>query len=127
MYKINGETIDAFIPQKTYYNNCVTSNRLIFEVFLISNNDMFLKIITTPTSSNTRTSELVCNGTVTSLNLNVGSADGDMVSFYHLDDMGKNWNVVYELYKQTGLTSQLYILRLEDTFYTVADGAQRWN
>lgn len=107
----------------TVYNNRVTSNRLIFEVFLISNNDMFLNVITTPTSSNTGTSELVCNGTTTSLNLNVGSADGAMISFYHLDDTGKNWNIVYELYNQTGLTSQLYLLRLEDTFYTVTDGA----
>lgn len=107
----------------TVYSNRVTSNRLIFEVFLISNNDMFLNVITTPTSGNSGTSELVCNGTTTSLNLNVGSADGAMVSFYHLDDAGKTWNIVYEMYKQTGKSSQLYLLRLENTFYTVADGA----
>ena len=106
----------------TVYNNRITSNRLIFEVFLISNNDMFLNVITTPTSGNSGTSELVCNSTTTSLNLNVGSADGAMVSFYHLDDAGKTWDIVYELYKQTGATQPLYLLRLEDTFYTVTDG-----
>ena len=106
----------------TVYSNRVTSNRLIFELFLISNNDMFLNVITTPTSGNSGTSELVCNNTTTSLNLNVGSANGAMVSFYHLDNAGKTWNIVYEQYKQSGLSSQLYLMRLEDTFYTVTDG-----
>lgn len=106
----------------TVYSNRVTSNRLIFEVFLISNNDMFLNVITTPTSGNYGPSELVCNSTTTSLNVNVGSADGAMISFYHLDDAGKTWNIVYEVYKQTGVSSQLYLLRLEDTFCTVTDG-----
>ena len=107
----------------TVYNNRVTSNRLIFEVFLISNNDMFLNIITTPTSGNYGASELVCNSITTTLNVNVGSADGAMISFYHLDTVGKTWNIVYEPYQQEGASSQLYLLRLEDTFYTITDGA----
>ena len=106
----------------TVYSNRVTSNRLIFEFFLISNNDMFLNVITTPTSGNSGTSELICNNTTTSLNLNVGSADCAMVSFYHKDAQGKTWDIVYETYKQSGVSSQLYLLRLEDTFYTIADG-----
>lgn len=106
----------------TVYNNRVTSNRLIFELFLISNNDMFLNIITTPTSGNYGESSLICNGTTTTLNVNVGSADGAMVSFYHKDTQGKTWDIVYESYKQSGVLSQLYLLRLEDTFYTITDG-----
>lgn len=106
----------------TVYNNRVTSNRLIFELFLISNNDMFLNIITTPTSGNYGESSLICNGTTTTLNVNVGSPDGAMISFYHKDAQGKTWDIVYETYTQSGVSSQLYLLRLEDTFYTIADG-----
>lgn len=86
----------------TVYKNRVESNRLIFELFLISNNDMFLNVIQTPTSGNNGESSLVCNGTTTGLNLNVGSPDGAMVSFYHLDENGYQWDIRYEMYSQAG-------------------------
>ncbi|WP_395152286.1 hypothetical protein [uncultured Allofournierella sp.] len=106
----------------TVYNNRVPSNRLVFEVFLISNNDIFLNIVTTPTSGNYGESSLVCNGITTPLNVNVGSPDGAMISFYHKDAQGKTWDIAYEAYTQSGVSSRLYLLRLEDMFYTVADG-----
>ena len=106
----------------TVYKNRVESNRLIFELFLISNNDMFLNVIQTPTSGNNGESSLVCNGTTTGLNLNVGSPDGAMVSFYHLDENGYQWDIRYEMYSQAGGGTQLYLLRLEDTFYAVSEG-----
>lgn len=55
-------------------------------------------------------------------NLNVGSPDGAMVSFYHLDDSGYQWDIRYEMYSQAGGGTQLYLLRLEDTFYSVSEG-----
>lgn len=106
----------------TVYNNRVESNRLIFELFLLSNNDMFLNMIQTPTSGNSGTSEMICNSTTTALTLATGTT-GTLISFYHLDDMGKAWDVVYEMYEQAGASSQLYLLRLEDIYYTVTDGA----
>ena len=106
----------------TVYKNRVESNRLIFELFLISNNDMFLNVIQTPTSGNNGESSLGCNGTTTGLNLNVGSPDGAMVSFYHLDENGYQWDIRYEMYSQAGGGTQLYLLRLEDTFYAVSEG-----
>lgn len=105
----------------TVYSNRVESNRLVFEVFLISNDDMFLNVIRTPTSGNYGESCLVCNGTVMALNVNIGSPDGAMISFYHMDENGFQWDIRYEMYRQAGVETQLYLLRLGDDFYTAAE------
>lgn len=106
----------------TVYSNRVESNRLIFELFLLSNNDMFLNVIQTPTSGNTGTSELICNGTTTALTLFDGIGGGTQVSFYHQDNAGRSWEVVYAMYEQKGSESYGYLLKQGDAFYTLADG-----
>ena len=108
----------------TVYNNRVEANRLIFELFLLGNNDMFLNVIQTPTSGNTGTSDLICGSTTTPLTLadSTGTGGGTMVSFYHNDELGKNWNIVYGMYEGTGSDSYGYLLNLEDVFYTITDG-----
>lgn len=106
----------------TVYSNRVESNRLIFELFLLSNNDMFLNVIQTPTSGNTGTSELICNGTITALTLFDGSGGGTQVSFYHQDDAGRSWEIVYAMYEQKGNESYSYLLKQDNAFYTIADG-----
>lgn len=45
-----------------------------------------------------------------------------MVSFYHNDELGKNWNIVYGMYEGTGSDSYGYLLKLEDVFYPITDG-----
>ena len=86
----------------TVYSNRVESNRLIFELFIMSNKDMFLNVIQTPTSGNTGTSQLICGNSTLTLSLvdSTGQGAGTMVSFYHLDDQGKTWNIVYDNYKE---------------------------
>lgn len=106
----------------TVYSNRVERNQLIFELFLLSNNDMFLNVIQTPTSGNTGTSELICNGTTTALTLFDGSGGGTQVSFYHQDDAGRSWEIVYAMYEQKGSESYGYLLKRGDAFYTIADG-----
>lgn len=130
IYRQLGETTNGLQFLKirfegyTVYNNRVESNRLIFELFLLSNNDMFLNVIQTPTSSNTGTSELVCNNTTTALNLadSSGEGAGTQVSFYHLDEQGKTWNILYAMYEETDTYSFAYLIRQGDVYYTYADG-----
>ena len=102
----------------TSYSDRTERNHLIFEVFLISNNDIFLNVIKTPTSGNTGESSFICNGVTTTLNLNIGSPDGAMVCFYHLDEEGKQWDIRYEMYKQIDASTRLYLVKLGQTFYT---------
>lgn len=108
----------------TVYNNRVEANRLIFELFLLGSNDMFLNVIQTPTSGNTGTSEIICNGVTTALSLVDSSVagGGTMVSFYHTDELGNNWNIVYGMYEGTGSDSYGYLLKADDVFYTITDG-----
>lgn len=105
----------------TVYNNRVESNRLIFELFLLSNNDMFLNILQTPTSGNIGTSDMICNNITTPLTLTDGSGGGTMVSFYHLDEEGRTWNVVYAMYETIDHFSYAYLMKAEDIWYTIVN------
>lgn len=107
----------------TVYSNRVEANRLVFELFLLSNNDMFLNMVQTPTSGNTGTSELICNSTTTSLTLHDGSGGGPMVSFYHLDTTGKTWDIQYAGYLQADSFAPLYLVKSGDSYYAMVDGA----
>ena len=82
---------------------------------------MFLNVIQTPTSGNTGTSELVCNNTTTQLNLvdSTGAGGGTQVSFYHQDEDGRTWNIIYAMYENTGDFSFGYLLQQNGTFYSV--------
>lgn len=106
----------------TVYNNRVASNRLIFELFLLSNNDMFLNMVQTPTSGNTGNSEMICNSITTTLTLHDGNGGGPMVSFYHLNSTGKSWNIQYENYRQGDTFTPLYLVKSGNRYYTATDG-----
>lgn len=130
IYRQLGETTNGLQFLKirfegyTVYNNRVDATRLIFELFLLSNNDMFLNIIQTPTNVGyLGTSDLICRGTTTALTLADGSGGGTQVSFYHQGDGGRTWNIVYAMYEETDTFSFAYLVRQEDAFYTYADGA----
>lgn len=130
IYRQLGETTNGLQFLKirfegyTAYNNRVEATRLIFELFLLSNNDMFLNVIQTPTNAGyLGTSDLICGGTTTALTLADGSGAGTQVSFYHQDDGGRTWNIMYAMYEETDTYSFAYLLRQADAFYTFADGA----
>lgn len=105
----------------TVYHDRTESNRLIFELFLLSNNDMLLNVIQTPTSSNTGESNLICGGKSTSLKLFDGKGGGSIVSFYHGDDKGLTWNIIYDMYEEKDSYSHAYLLKSEGSYYTVAN------
>ena len=107
----------------TVYSSRIEENRIILELFLLGNNDMFLNVIQTPTSGNTGTSELVCNNTTTPLNLidSTGAGGGTQVSFYHQDEGGRTWDIVYAVYENTGAFSFGYLLQQDGTFYTIVE------
>lgn len=128
IYRQLGETTNGLQFLKirfegyTAYNNRVEATRLIFELFLLSNNDMFLNVIQTPTNAGyLGTSDLICGGTTIALNLADGSGAGTQVSFYHQDEGGRTWNIVYAMYEETDTYSFAYLLRQADAFYTYAD------
>lgn len=106
----------------TVYNNRVEENRLIFELFLFSNHDMFLNVIQTPVSGNTGESALVCGGTTTPLTLSDGSGGGTTVSFRPLDADGLAWSVSYGPYAPDITESCGYLIRQGETLYTMVDG-----
>lgn len=108
----------------TVYSQRVESNRLIFELFIMSNKDMFLNIIQTPTSGNTGTSQMVCNNRTIALSLAdpTGAGGGTMVSFYHEDEEGKEWRIVYDNYKGIDYFSYGFLLKAEDMYCTISDG-----
>lgn len=106
----------------TVYNNRVDSNRIIYELFIMSNNDMFLNLIRTPTSSNTGTSKLVAGSKTYELNLadTTGQGLGKQVSFYHLDEEGKTWQIEYVTYlcKSQNETKEYHLMGEDNSFYT---------
>ncbi len=129
LYRQLGETSNGLQFLKirfegyTVYRDRVEANRLIYELFLLSNNDMFLNIIQTPTNSNIGYSELVCGNKITSLTLADGTGAGCKVSFYHQDTEGKEWEILYDMYESKDDISYGYLLRQEDTYYTVTGDA----
>lgn len=56
------------------------------------------------------------------LTLADGSGGGTQVSFYHQDESGRTWDIVYAMYEETDTYSFVYLVRQGGTFYTYADG-----
>jgi hypothetical protein len=105
----------------TVYNSRIESNRLIFELFLLENNDMFLNLIQTPTSSNTGTSALICNNSTTSLKL-ANNGEGCQVSFYHEDDAGSLWKIFYKNYTfDYNVPDDYFLVAQEGILYTFTE------
>lgn len=107
----------------TVYSDRGDYHRLIFELFIMSNKDMFLNIIRTPTNGNIGTSQLVCNNQTIPLSLAdpTGEGGGKMVSFYHLDEEGKTWNIVYDNYKGIDYFSYGFLLKADGMYCTIVD------
>ena len=100
----------------TYISGTDVTRKLVYELFLFDNNDMFLNIITSPTySSHVGTSSITCNGITTALNIPVNAtANGPLeISFINKDDKGKEWDIVYVPYSFNSL-SGIKILCLPD-------------
>ena len=45
------------------------------------------------------------------LTLADGSGEGTQVSFYHQDEGGRTWNIVYAMYEETDTYSFAYLVR----------------
>ena len=108
----------------TVYNSKTTANRLIYELFLISNNDMFLNLIQTPTSSNTGTSQLTCGGKATALSLidSTGAGKGKLVTMVANGEQASAYTIEYRAYQEANTETESFLVRMEDAYYTIADG-----
>lgn len=79
----------------TYYSSTSASYALRYEFFLISNGDMFLNVLKTPTSSSyIGTSSLTCGENTITLNIPINSTP--TICFDHQDGTGSTWAVRYE-------------------------------
>lgn len=108
----------------TVYSSTSSSCRLIFELFLFDNNDMFLNVVQTPTgSSYYGTSQLVCNGVTTPYSVCDGTGGGKNICFFHQDTEGKEWTIAYEAYQKTDVYTDAYLIRSGSSYYTIEDGA----
>jgi hypothetical protein len=104
----------------TLYSSTAVSARLIFELFLIGNNDMFLNVVQTPTySTYFGISELICGDTTTSLTICDGSGGGKQICFYSEDKEGRSFRVGYENYYYPDEYTDAYLVRSEGKYYTV--------
>ena len=85
---------------------------------------MFLNIIKTPTSGNVGSSNIICGGITVPLTLNdaTGQGIGTMVSFYHLDEEGKTWNVVSDNYKGVDYFSYGFLIKNGEKYCTIVNG-----
>ena len=109
----------------TVYNSKTTANRLIYEVFFMSNNDIFINLIQTPTSSNTGTSEIICGGSTKSLSLvdSSGKGSGKKVTLVSTSEIGNSYDVEYREYQEASAETECYLLKLDDVYYRV-DGEE---
>lgn len=103
----------------TVYNSKTTANRLIYEIFLMSNNDIFINLIQTPTSSNTGTSSILCNGVTTSLSLvdSTGKGGGKKVTLVSTSEIGNAYSVEYREYQEATAETECYLLKMDDVYY----------
>lgn len=108
----------------TVYSNQITANRLIYELFLIGNGDMFLHIIQAPTTSGTYgSSSLTCGSTTTTLNIPANGTAGTVISFRRADSNGSAWDIAYEAYGATPEDIPLYLMEVDGKYYAAVDGA----
>ena len=105
----------------TVYNSKTTANRLIYELFLLSNNDMYLNLIQTPTGSNTGTSQLICGGKTTALALvdSTGAGKGKEVTFVANGEQATAYSIEYRTYQEANTETESFLLRMEDCYYTI--------
>ena len=95
-------------------------------LFLLNNGDMILYIIQSPTTSNSYSNSLICNGTTKSLSLSLSGTTAQWVCFYPDDSEGKSWTIKYQEYGEkvdTSNTPQSYLLEVGNKFYKMGETA----
>ena len=110
----------------TYFSSTSSSYRLIYELFLLNNGDMILYIIQSPTTDNSYSNSLICNGTTKTLSLSLSGTTQQWVSFYPNDSEGKSWTIKYSKYKElidATNTPQSYLLEVGNKFYKMGETA----
>lgn len=128
LYRQEGELLDGtgFLKIRwegyTVYSSADVSNRLIFELFLLSNNDMVLNVVQTPTNTSALgSSALNCHNKTTALSLATGDGAGKVVSFYHLDESGYEWRIEYSDYEGADNYEETYLIKSGDAYYKIIE------
>lgn len=102
----------------TVYNSRVEANRLIFELFLLGNNDMVLNVVQTPTNTGAfGTSALICNNRTQALTFADGTGAGKRVCFYHQDSKGLSWEIAYAEYEESDSFTTRYLIKAYEQYY----------
>ena len=109
----------------TNYGGTDESYSLKFELFLFNTGDMFVNVIKTPNSSSyVGTSEFVCNGVTQKLTIGAGTTP--MITFTHLDDLGKTWEISYEKIDIKQPFEMKFLIKNIDGYYTyTTEGVQK--
>lgn len=106
----------------TRYNFTTVEYKLIYELFVFDNGDMFLNLIQVPTNTAyLGTSTILSNGTNNPLG--VVAATPDMIAFYHIDENGVSWDVKHELINIEIPYDSRYLVRSEGKYYTFMNEA----
>lgn len=103
------------------YNSTVTAAKLTYEIFLFETGDMFLNMISIPTSYVDGTNTLLINGVNTTFTY---STVNPYVSFYSQDDEGKSFITAYELINIAAPYDSRYLIKdKQGRYYAAVDGA----
>ena len=102
----------------TRYNSTDDQYRLVYEIFLLDNGNIFLNVIATPTNTSyLGTSSLVCDGITTALTITTPT----QISLYANDEAGKKWAIQYEQLIVTPGFTLRWLLRQNDVLYTASE------
>lgn len=117
----NLQFVKIYFYGYTVYNNRVTANLINYELFLLSNNDLFLNVIQTPTSSNTGTSSMTCGTTVYTYSItdSTGKGMGKLVCFTSMAENGTRWTIEYRPYQEERNATECYLIESEGVYYTI--------
>lgn len=107
----------------TWYSQTAATYALKYEFVLISNGDMFLNVIQTPTNAGyIGTSTFTCGNNIINLDIPINSTP--QISFYHQDAEGKTWNAVYEKMNVQAPYDRKYLLKDNiGKYYTIQENA----
>lgn len=124
IYKQYGQVLDLeFLKIRfegySVYNSRIEENRIVYELFIMSNNDMFLNIIKIPSSNYKGVSQIVCNDVTTELN--VEDSIESNISLYNKDKQGLKWNIFNKSYEYDSGSTTYFLLKVNEKYYSIKD------
>lgn len=105
----------------SYYGSTAIDYKLVWELFIFDNGDMFINVVNVPTkSSYLGTSTILSSGNNITLDIELGTPT--FISLYHDDENGVAWTVKKELLDIPCPFDIKYLVRCDGKYYTLIDG-----